>query len=527
MSLNVKLHMKKIVLVVMSLLMFAGEAEAQTKTTKKPTARPVKKATNAGGSQINFAIGQMKNGQYLAASNTLLALSRRSEYAKDKAQIKYLMGLAMIEIGLDQVAAFQFVDVIRSGENRFVRSALEKLLITTDKLGDETLLNYAIQRIDVNKLPQQYKDVLYFRLGEIKQKGKQYSEAAQLYGNVAQTSRYYLNSTYNMALAQAEAGQTDLAMDSFKRLLSARASADVRDTNKIAAMMGMARIYYQKQEWSKAIEAYSMIPRDHFMWHDAIFEQSWAMLRAARFRSALSNFQSLHSSFYDDFYIPETLLLRSIVYLYICKYDEMDKVLTLFDKQYGAVSKNIDNFLKNSSALAYYNEVEKAYLDKFRDGVKSKTRLSYVAAKQISNEGDVRRSLAYIKKIVAERKKIENDARIRSLPVGAYSLKLLANRIKSAKERTGDLTKAHLQNMSNELADLKEQSALIRYEMINGKKETLKKRLAEKDVDDKEINEDKDRSFYAQNGYEYYPFQGEFWLDEVGNYHYLGKQSCE
>ena len=60
------------------------------------------------------------------------------------------------------------------------------------------------------------------------------------------------------------------------------------------------------------------------------------------------------------------------------------------------------------------------------------------------------------------------------------------------------------------------------------KKEAIKKRIAGKNLGEGAAEvETRDRSFYVQNGYEYYPFQGEFWLDEIGNYHYLGKQSCE
>jgi len=55
----------------------------------------------------------------------------------------------------------------------------------------------------------------------------------------------------------------------------------------------------------------------------------------------------------------------------------------------------------------------------------------------------------------------------------------------------------------------------------------LKMKLAGKDLQSEQIDEKIDRTFYVQNGYEYYPFQGEYWLDEIGNYHYLGKQSCE
>lgn len=498
------------------------QSKAASKASAQRVARPVTK------NSVASAVNQIRNGQYLSAANNLLALSRRSELQKDKAQIKFLLGIALMELNLNQVAAFQFVDTIKTGDPRFVRRALEKLLIVTDKLGDETLLNYTIQRIDVNSLPKQNQDLLYFRLGEIKQKAKLFSEAAQLYSKVSSASRYYLNALYGLGLVQAEAGQTDLALGTFRKLVNARARADVTDTTKVAAQMAIARTLYQKKDWDGAIEAYSLIPRDHALWHDAVFEQSWAMLRAARFRSALSNAQTLHSSYYDDFYIPESLLLRSIVYLYICKYDEMDKVLALYDKQYAPVEKRIRSYLAGKySPESYYTEVEKAYAHRYLEHKKVQGRLPYLVTRQISNEGNVRRSLNYIQKVMREKKTIEEDSRIRSLAIGTYSLKLLNNRLKSAKENTGNMVKAHLQNMATELADLNEQASFARYEMINGKKETLKKRIVEKDINDKNDTEEKDRSFYAKNGYEYYPFQGEYWLDEVGNYHYLGKQSCE
>ena len=163
---------------------------------------------------------------------------------------------------------------------------------------------------------------------------------------------------------------------------------------------------------------------------------------------------------------------------------------------------------------------------KDEDAVK-KTVLPLKVVNKISMEGNVRRSLAYIKKVVEERRSIEENPNFRNTAVGQYALKILNNRLKGARALTGDMVKAHLENMNLELKDLQEQASLIRYEMINGKKETIKKRIAGKDLTDLQVDDKQDRSFYIQNGYEYYPFQGEYWLDEVGNYHYLGKQSCE
>ena len=225
---------------------------------------------------------------------------------------------------------------------------------------------------------------------------------------------------------------------------------------EFAAQIAIARVLYQKKDYEGSIEAYARIPRDHYMWHDAMFEKSWAMLRATRFRSVLSNLQSLHSSYYDDFYIPETLLLRSIVYLYICKYDEIDKVLNLFDKQYVPVLNSITNFLKSkSNMMDYYSEVEKAYILKKDEESTKKTVLPLKVANKVYQEGNVRRSINYIKKLVEERKVIDENPNIKNSSIGQYSIKILANRIKGAKSQTGEFVKAHLANLEIELKDLK------------------------------------------------------------------------
>ena len=331
-----------------------------------------------------------------------------------------------------------------------------------------------------------------------------------------------------MGLAQAELGQTDDALQSFKKLLTSRLGSRPNDTNKVSAVMAIARTYYQRKEWAKAIDVYSKVPRDHVLWHAALFEKTWAMLRSARFRSTLSNFQSLHSSYYDDAYLPETLLLRAIVYLYICQYDEMEKVLSLFNNQYGSALKSVTAFLEKTDMNDYYREIYSGIQAKSGAETKKKTEIPYNILKFIASEGDVRRTYSYLKKINEEKKLVDQDEALRKSSVGEYANRILTNRISSTKSVIGGLTKRYLTDIKTELNDLTEQAGFIRYELLNGRKELLKRKIEGKNVKvELAKDENQDREFYIQNGYEYYPFQGEYWLDEIGNYHYLGRQSCE
>lgn len=496
---------------------------AATKSTNRRASTP---AAGAARQQLQRALELARTGQYQAAASSLYSLARRPELTNDRPQIKYILGLMLMEMKLHQVAAFQFVDVIRSKHPRYTRLAVEKLSVVADTLGDDTLLNYALGRMNMSEVPAANRDMVFFRIGEVKMKSRDFAGAEAAFSSVRQGSSYYNQAIFNRGLAALEQNKTDLALAAFQNLLSLRSKAPVTDTNRVAAQLAIARTYYQKKDWDKAIEAYSNIPRDHRLWHDALFEQSWAMLRAARFRSALSNFQSLHSAYYEDFFIPESLLLRSIVYLYICKYDEMEKVLMLFEKTYGPVSAKVRDFLRvNNSPAAYFREVEKAWLMK-KGADKQETVLPIIVLNNVIEQGDIRRSMNYLAMLDEERARIEANHPFKSSALGQYALKIIATRKRNTAKNVGDMAKAHLSNMRTELRDLYEQASFIRYEMINGKKEALKKKIAGKGVDES-LNENVARSFYVENGYDYYPFQGEFWLDEIGNYHYLGQSSCE
>jgi outer membrane protein assembly factor BamD (BamD/ComL family) len=509
-------------------LAMGAAAKKQRRSTPHRQSRSSSTPTvGLGQRMLSEALTFVRNGQYEQAAVRLQSLSRRSDLAKERMQIKYILGVTLMELKLYQTAAFQFVDVIRQGDAKYTRQAIEKLLIAADELGDDTLLNYAIAKVKLQDFPERYKDIIYYRLGEIKLKRRQYGEAVQSFGRVRSSSRYYDMAKFNQGLAYLEQKDTAHALQVFQGLYSARSQAPVTDVNKVSAILAIARTYYQAGEFDEAIEWYHKVPRDTDNWHEALFEQTWADLRAAKFRSALSNFQSLHSSYYEDFYIPESLLLRAIVYLYICKYEEMDKVLDLFDHTYDPIRDSLNQFVRNNNdPVAYYNEIDKAAAVRRGDKTKSVMKIPYSAARFVLDEGDVKRELTYLRNLFQEKKRIDSNPLLARTSLAVYANKILGNRARNTRISIGEMVKSHLISMRSDLRDLYEQAGFIRYEMINGKKEALRKKIAGKQLPT-QLDEDKNRNFYIQNGYEYWPFEGEYWLDEIGNYQYLGKQSCE
>ena len=128
--------------------------------------------------QLSDALRMAQSGQYDAAANNLFSLSRRPELASERPQVKYILGTMLIELKLYQTAAFQFVDVIRSNHPKYSKLAIEKLSVVADALGDDTILKYAISRVDLNDFPANLKDMIHYRLGEIKLRNRDFSGAA-------------------------------------------------------------------------------------------------------------------------------------------------------------------------------------------------------------------------------------------------------------------------------------------------------------------------------------------------------------
>ncbi len=479
--------------------------------------------------QLAEALERVRSGKYIQAAPMLFQLSRRNELANEQMQIKYILGLSLMELKMYQVASFQFVEVIKQGNSKYVKLAVQKLAAIADYLGDDTILNYALNKVELNDFPENQKDMLYFRLGEIKAKSGENDQAIQYFERVPPQSSFYHQSLYKKGLALAEQNKTKEAIAVFEKLLSSREKAGVLDTFRATALISLARVYYQAKDWDAAIDTYRMIPRDHELWHDGLFESSWAMLRAAKFRTALSNFQSIHSGFYDDFYMPESLLLRSIVYLYICKYDEMEKVLNQFERTYGPLRLSLGDFLNNTkNPDEFYVEMEKAQIQKSGKIPKPPLKIPYQAARYMLDEADVKRAMSYLQRLSEERKRFEGfGSPVVKSPFGGYVLKILANREKNTRIEIGEKVREHMIEIRAELKDYYEQSGFIRYEMINGRKEALKKKIANKVVEQVQVDSKFDRTYFIQNGWEYWPFQGEFWRDEIGNFFYLGKQSCE
>lgn len=484
-----------------------------------------------GSQELERARSLNSEGQYTEASKLLHSLSENARYRKEQAKIAYETARSFEALGLKQSAVFQLIKAVRYGKSSVQSVSLEKLSILAFEVGDDVGLNYALSKINIRKFPKAQKPVLYFRFGEAYLGVNRFKKAIKAFSKIPKGHYLYSKARYLMGLAYSESGQLRKSYSAFTVSANDRAEEGVVDDERVAALMGRARVLYHLRRWESSLEAYRMIPRDSKYFHDMMFESAWAHLRAGKFRSAVSNFQSLHSEYYADYFYPEAALLRAIVYLYICKVDEVNKIVDYYENTYEKMSKQLDSYLKsNKSIRRDVKEFLRLLIDleNPKSIKKDSYAIPYVILRHLNRNSKVRSKSDYYTNIEAEIRNIDAIEGWSGSTVGAVAKNSLKVRKKASLKRLGRALREELIKTQRELIGFGDQKELVKFELISSEKEQARKKLEGRDDFSEEGGSTKASRFtFTKNGYEYWPFQGEYWLDEIGNYHYLGASRCE
>jgi outer membrane protein assembly factor BamD (BamD/ComL family) len=473
----------------------------------------------------------MSKGDSLQAAQRYYDIINNPKYKAEHTKALYSLAKALAQIGFNQSAVYFLTAISRyNSASKYIDPALEALYEIGFQIGDESALKYALSKIDIKKFPSGKKDLLYYRLGEVYLEKNDLKNAISAYGRITSDSKLYAKARYNIALSYAESQNPKAAVKYFTQAVNARRKSGIVDTQRVGALIGRARAFYQMGRFDDSVKAYKMIPRDSEFWHDSLFESTWAFLRSGRFRSALSNFQSLHSKFYESYYLPESLVLRSILYLYICKYDEVDKVLATYDTTYGRVQSRLNGYLKErrlpKEDLIQMNNM----LAEVKLGQKigqSYAGIPGLALRHISRQAEFKKTYNYLKILYGEKdlNMAQNDFWKRS-GLGQQINRNLTQRIAITEKYVSSMIRKSLVQINEELLEFSDQKEFIKVEVTTAKTEGALKKMRGTDDPSDAITAKNSRDFYILNGYEYWPFQGEYWLDEIGNYQYVGASQC-
>ncbi len=533
--------MIKLLFCTLMIIPLVSQAAPPT-TPKQPVKAPIKAKLRAPSSAAAGVLAKGRSDNpfgrvqeliraknFAAASEFLFNLRRTEKNPIVRSKINYFLGLTLYRMRLFQAASFPLIEVVRQGSSSEQgQKALDLLLNISQVLGEPSLVRYAIQSTTLDKVNPATRALYHFLKAEMLADSGDINGARNdlLEARTLDPNRYEVH--YALGTLDLQSQNPTAALVHFKTLLDLTAQLPIKDKMRGMTILAMARAHYQAQQWKNSIDFYRQIPKDHALYRQSLLELSWALFRNGQFRSSLSPLLTLHSEYYENFYDPESLLLRSIILLFSCRFDEVDKVHALFEKTYRVTFTQMEDWVKRNSpdseAFKQFDRILQA-----GSGSKSETAsmdgLPFFVVRSVADERDVASEIKY-------RSLLFREAKITTatLPVNSslrkYVLSVLSSRDKTAQKRIGHKVKVHVEAYAVALADYLNRGDFIHYENLSGRRETLKIRIATPIQDDVKIDSKLSRTYFIQNGYRYWPFQGEYWRDEVGNYQFVGEARC-
>jgi hypothetical protein len=191
-----------------------------------------------------------------------------------------------------------------------------------------------------------------FFVGNKLAKEQRPQDALDAYAKINVSDRYFFPAKFNQAMIHIENNNTADAIVSLKAIVFPT-SQSVSSLGEIErrkmtdyAYMALARLSYEQKKFSDAVKYYRSVSRTSSEFYDSLFEQSWALFMGGYPNHALGTLYAIRSPFYKETFNPEGTILASIVYYWMCRYDDSRSELADFMDKHSKGVESLSDFLE-------------------------------------------------------------------------------------------------------------------------------------------------------------------------------------
>ena len=131
--------------------------------------------------------------------------------------------------------------------------------------------------------------------------------------------------------------------------------------------------------------------------------------------------------------------------------------------------------------------------------------------------------IGYLERLDRETAKVQSDKELSGSPLGADLLDLIGKQKALMAQVAGKFIKGRIADMAHLIEVLDGDKEIIGFETTKGEKEMLETSF---NVRGQLQSQPLYRPTMPATGHEYWPFDGEYWPDEIGYYKYTLKDAC-
>jgi tetratricopeptide (TPR) repeat protein len=480
----------------------------------------------------NRALAAFNAGDMDTAAPLFFEVSEGSADAETKGKAEYYLAQAFARKGLPVSAFVTYAAIVKAGpQHPSYLKAIEGLVDMQQQLDEQnlipSLLNQAYTEEVRDKwvtLPREVLARINYLVGTISHRRGQFEEARSLLEAVPSESRVYAKARYLLGVVLADPrfpgrpGEADTldkaAIAAFNTMLEQKGERQLELTDsQHLAMLALGRLYYGRGEYKEAAAAYERVPRYTRYWDQALFENGFARFQNEDFGGALGSLQALHAPQFTGAFQPESWILKATVYYYSCLFDEVKTTLAAFDEVYGPMAKQLEPFTREDMEL----------IPAFNLVASENRRLPRPVYLWLRNNERIREVMRVLDSVDSEKRSLTGNTAWKGTALIAQTMGSLEDVRNTLLQVGGTLARSRLREASDNLRTFSDQAEIIRVQTALDEKDLL-----QAGVDQKTLLTRQSLYRPAMPGaaWNYWKFQGEFWIDEIGYYQYTLKRGC-
>lgn len=354
-------------------------------------------------------------------------------------------------------------------------------------------------------------------------------QAERFVTRVSDESSFSPRARYLEALLAYKGGKENDALSAFKRVVELTREEDTRKARRLRenAFFQLARTHFGASQPTFSIFYYDKVDRDSFAWLDALYEASWAEFRLGNYEKALGNLLTVHAPFFDDLYYPESRILKAVIYYENCRYPEAKDILTRFLARYEPVLGELDRLAKETkTADDFYTLVDRIRSDDFAESStgeadpKVMTQVLDIAL----TDPELKRLDASYREVLVEIDALGDAKALSGSELSAELQKILSDQRSTLARQAGRAVKNQLVRERAHIKDLIQQAIRIDIETSRSEQERIESELRQVQSRPKRVAQEFVE--WADDEKLVWPFEGEYWRDELGTYELTLAHSC-
>ena len=512
------------------LCMLTGAARAQESADMEFAPETVEKSGPASKTmQKGLKLYETKD--YYSASIELHKVieGETGDSDANKQRGEFWMGKTLYHLGFYSASLSYFDRIVQKGaQHRYYNATLKWLASLSRQLPESVGILKKIGKYERAQLEQpaleKVRDELYYLLGRYHYSVGNFKEAVALFGLVPTTSNFYARGKFMEGITHVRTYQARPAAEAFRVLLRTAREApktpEIKDFEELS-ILSLARVFYSTGQYDLSVKYFDQIPAESSNWLPSLFESSWAQFQRNNFSKSLGNVHTLNAPFFEDEFFPESLILKAVVYWKHCQWDRSQEAVDEFKAKYPSLKNQLDGVVRQ-----YKDPTE------FYDyAVKIRTRTSGLPdevgrlARTALMDKTLEKTFSYVDELDRELKQVQAaDPAWKATAIAGVVLQDLTLQKSLAQREAGDLAQRRLKRLASEIQELQKQSIKVEYEIISGKKNELEAAVKNELV--VPANAKGQSEVEPDDEHHFWPFNGEYWKDELGYYRYKIQSRC-